>query len=87
MSSREDRRADALEWTRELLYGYDAQPDDERWLDDCPHWDGKGWTPCDTATECERRAEECACVEPHEDPKHCAPWLREHDGEPKETDE
>ena len=58
MSSREDRRADALEWTRELLYGYDAP-----------------------------RHEECDCVEPHEDPKHCAPWLKEYDGEPKETDE
>ena len=55
---------------------------EDDWLADCPHE-----TPCDTATECERRAEECACVEPHEDPKHCAPWLREHDGEPKETDE
>ena len=49
---------------------------------DCPHV-----TPCDTATECESRAEECACVEPHEDPNECVPWLREHDGEPKETDE
>ena len=56
--------------------------EDEHWRESCPHV-----TPCDTATECERRAEECACVEPHEDPKHCAPWLKEHDGEPKETDE
>ena len=47
---------------------------------DCPHFS------CGCEDE-QKRAEECDCPEPHEDPDECAPWLREHDGEPKETDE
>lgn len=54
---------------------------DCRCMSACPHP-----VTCPDQDECGVRAETCACVEPHEDHRECVPWLREHDGEPKEND-
>ena len=75
MSTREDRRADALDWARDIHYG----PGWDAWLPDCLHALGtRGTETCADEAECDRRHINCACPVAHEDDTECGPWLREN---------
>lgn len=74
MSSREDRIADAIEWTRELIHG--EMPRRPRWWEDCFHRE-----VCSSENECEKRHESCACVEVHETETECNQWRKENEYE------
>lgn len=75
MSTREDRRADAIDYARTTYYGTPPPV----WVEACNHGLGaRGIETCADEDECRRRHLNCTCAEAHETETECGPWLREN---------